>query len=373
MYAQSERKRDLTGGIRFPLFGGIIDFIMLMLQWFVITVEVFLRRDFGERYLSKLNYVFGAVFLGVVALGTGLISTVLGRFGSWRGETSGAFEGFSRAMLIYWLLYLLAGGLHLLRIKWREAAGVPLHSLEWGSSWLAYIPIGKRTISIGGWVTALLNAILAPLMRAIGRTQKAAEQKKLPDDYVPLNDVNAVTERLIEPFVTMVLAFVLGAASGSLTLAIWLYFSAFALLITSSYRYYQFRDQILDIRDQMIESTSVKGIMQNDRMRPGRMRITGGAKATLKQMADELQEHPEEARQIMRDDSVITRALAAINPELQNLQQSNQSAYRPAITTTTGEALPENGQDAPPATPAATMPEEPNPATTPPEEEQPRE
>ena len=367
MYAQSERKRDLTGGIRFPLFGGIIDFIMLMLQWFVITVEVFLRRDFGERYLSKLNYAFGVVLLGLWAFGAAMLgdfadSAFSGgnapsnriEFGSWlAGSGSGA-------MVLFWLGFVLAGSLHLARMSWREAVGLPLHSLEWGRSWLT--PLGKVVQVIGNKLGLLVLGI-------IGKFNKG----KLPDKYKPFPDVDAVTECFVEPVVMFFLSLILGAATGSVLLGVWLNFAAWALLLTSNYRYFMIRNQILDIRDQMIESTSVKGIMQNDRMRPGRMRITGGAKATLKQMADELQEHPEEARQIMRDDSAITRALAAINPELQNLQQSNQSAYRPAITTTTGEALPENGQDAPPATPAATMPEEPNPATTPPEEEQPRE
>ena len=60
------KRHDISGGIDFT--GGQLEMgrmiFYTILGWFSITIEAFLRYDFGERYYTKWNFIIGIWVLG---------------------------------------------------------------------------------------------------------------------------------------------------------------------------------------------------------------------------------------------------------------------------------------------------------------------
>jgi hypothetical protein len=173
---------------RMEFFATLVVFIT---SWFTVGVVGFLRKDFGERYLSWVNIFFGYTVVanftflgGVVAVGSG--------------------EGFSLLMLFFWLAFVGLSVYHRREISRKNRAGQQWHSFYMGTSWF---PIPCSAEVLHKWVEPGLV------------------------------------------FVASLLFWKLAVVVG-----IWLLICAISLLLQSHLVYYYERQEILDTRDARIEA-----------------------------------------------------------------------------------------------------------------------
>lgn len=179
---------------------GILTLVHWILGWFVMSVVVFLRRDFGERYLSWLNILFGMTAIGFF---TGIGNLLLSQ-----GSThlSWAIE-----LAYYGVIGL---GVYHRFIIWRKnKRGQLWHSYSPGSSLIRLPGVSVETIA-----------------------------------------------KWIEPLVLFVMAFV-AAELHDAPLRLWLIIGGFALLVHEQVSFYMQRQQFLDMRDAMIESRNWGAVM----------------------------------------------------------------------------------------------------------------
>jgi len=122
------------------------------MSWSTITLEVFIRREFGERYLS-----IGRVILGILTLRFFLgIANFRSTFSWIPGISPLASErSINRFFVICFMLLSL---LHLLRIIQRNNKGITYHSRSFGVSFLNFltklppVQIGELQFSITDFV-----------------------------------------------------------------------------------------------------------------------------------------------------------------------------------------------------------------------------
>jgi hypothetical protein len=118
----------------------------VFLGWASITLEVFVRRDFGERYLTAGRVLIGYLFIqAVMALANLRLVVMMVLPGA---EPPGAPTAIHRWFVSSFLLLSLV---HLLRIFLRNRAGIPWYSRAHGVSWLQFlIPLSGYRLS--DWV-----------------------------------------------------------------------------------------------------------------------------------------------------------------------------------------------------------------------------
>jgi hypothetical protein len=179
---------------------GILMLLHWILGWFVMSVVVFLRRNFGERYLSWLNILFGMTAVGFF---TGLGNLILSQRSSHLSYT---------IELAYYAVVSLSV-FHRV-IIWRKNRR--------GELWHSYNP-GTSLIRIPG----------------------------VPEEVVA---------KWVEPGVLFALAFMAGKF-GDTPLRWWLLIGSFALLVHEQVSYFMQRQQFLNLRDALIESKNWGAVM----------------------------------------------------------------------------------------------------------------
>ena len=172
---------------------GLLGLLHWILGWFVMSVVVFLRINFGERYLGWINILFGMTAVGLF---TGLGNIVLS-------------QGSSHLSYSIEAAYYGVVGLSVFHrvVIWRKNKN--------GQLWHSYNP-GTS------------------LIRLPGVSEEAVA-------------------KWIEPAVLFFLAYVAGKFNDS-PLRLWLMIGGFALLVHEQVSYFMQRQQFLDLRDALIES-----------------------------------------------------------------------------------------------------------------------
>ena len=240
--------RDVTGGEQ--TLGSYVpgyNLFNYVLGWISVPIETFLRRDFGERYYTKPNF-----FAGIVVLTVFNFSASLGRiFGKYTPESN---EGSLMGNVL--LAYLIIGIIHFLVIWWRDIMGTVRYSYDGGRSWLN--PIGKLVMR---FLNLFLDAFARFLVSVVAPDKKGQLEKGLP----VLNDVSTFTERFVEPFVVLVLGFI-AMGAGQIAMGFWLFLSVMALSLTTGIKHQAERGYVLDIRDQMLELTTMRGVLEGKEM-----------------------------------------------------------------------------------------------------------
>lgn len=131
------KERNVFGGFdqwagNFPLLNTMMHF----LQWFTVPAETLLRRDFGQRWYTKINFYAGLLiliwcnllqqagkmfgfFLG------GLIDEMSQR--NWAENPPTAFDRVVLGNSLFWILlaYLALGSYHFFKIRWRNYNRIP--------------------------------------------------------------------------------------------------------------------------------------------------------------------------------------------------------------------------------------------------------
>lgn len=182
-----------------------------LLGWWAVTVEVFIRHQFGERYFSLLKFLLASCLLGMYVW--------LGSFAALLGNQ------WSPSLILLWWAFMAASLLHLLDIQMRNWLGVVWHSQSYGLSWLSPL-VGARLIPILPW--------------------------RLTDWQL---------YRIIEPALCAILALLLYYLVDR-PLGTWLGLAALALFVRNNLAYAQARGRLLDLLDARIEATATASALE---------------------------------------------------------------------------------------------------------------
>ena len=250
----NDKSRNLTGGYNmlaaaFP----IINFIMFFLAWFTVPIEVLFRRNFGQRWLTVINFYVGFfVLMFFVSL-----ETLSGAFHSDNNvpiyqqqpgtATTTAPTGpsfyeslMNNSMVIILIIYLLIASYHFFRMWWRDRTSTALHSFDDGTS---------RFEPVAVYLMQLINIIAIPIIRLYMLLLPKEEQER--DIPIPplINDVTAFTNTVFEPLLLLLLMFIFPG-----TTRIWLLVSAAALAIYANWKETAKLNKVLDFRDSVIQA-----------------------------------------------------------------------------------------------------------------------
>jgi hypothetical protein len=191
MKLYGETRELLKGTESWRVYEVLLSIIGLICGCFAVSVVVFVRKDFGERYLSWPNLFFGySVVANFMFLGS--MFAVLAR---WGGQ---------QLMMLFWLAFIVASLYHRWEINRKIKAGVPWHSMYMGTSLLP-LPFSEEKIY-----------------------------------------------KFFEPALVFAAGYFLSPLSGQV--GVWLMISAFALFICNHIVFYNERRAMLDIRDAGIEA-----------------------------------------------------------------------------------------------------------------------
>ena len=106
-------------------FKGLTVFVAFVASWFALSVAVFIRKDFGERFLGWVNLWFAYTALANFAFFGNLISGYWGHGHSW-------------LISVVWFAFLAASAWHRFAIWARNRSGVQWHSYYAGRSLLPF-------------------------------------------------------------------------------------------------------------------------------------------------------------------------------------------------------------------------------------------
>lgn len=169
----------------------LLSVISLIAGCFAVSIVVFTRKDFGERYLSWLNLSFGYT---VVANFT-FLGSLFGALARWGGQ---------QVMVLFWLAFIAMSLYRRWEINRKNSAGLEWHSMYMGTSLLP-LPFSEEKIY-----------------------------------------------KFFEPALVFAAGHLLYGLSGQVS--VWLQISAVALFICNHIVYFNERRAMLDMRDAQIEA-----------------------------------------------------------------------------------------------------------------------
>lgn len=247
-----DKSRDVAGINKWSRSSRTIGFFMFLLGWFTIPVEVLLRRDFGQRWFTAVNFYTGLLLLAIFAT----IQLIMQIVWIWLKEIVGALANavnpfytepypsyidrlMDKSMLIVMVLYVLFGTYHRFKIWWRSRTNTYLHSFDDGTS---------RLEPIAGLLMRVLNISAIPFIWCYRHLLPKKQRKDIPMPKL-IQDRTAFANTVVEPLTLFILAwFLKGTAS------VWLGISAFALAIHANWKETAKLNKILDLRDSMMEA-----------------------------------------------------------------------------------------------------------------------
>ena len=252
-----DQSRDASGFNKWSRKSRTVDFIMSFLGWFTIPVEVFLRRDFGQRWFTTVNYYAGLFLLLILATIQYVIIVIVDFFRNLINEFVSSIDPFYEgdyyenedgmmdySMSLLLIAYLLMGAYHLFKIWWRNRTNTALHSFSDGTS---------RLEPLAGFLMSLINLMAAPLLQVciFLLPKKQRSDNPMPD---LISNRTAFANTVVEPLLLLFLAYKLHGM-----VSLWLSISAVSLAIHASWRETAKLNKILDFRDSIFDA---KAMMQ---------------------------------------------------------------------------------------------------------------
>lgn len=229
------------------------DIIMFLLKCFTIPVAVLLRRDFGERWLTPVNYFIGFLVLSGYSFGQQVGGSLQRTFSqpSFFEPNSAPIEepSFLSSFMsntMAWILwaYLILGVYHFFKMWWRNSTFTPFHSHSEGVS---------RLLPIGGHAMNLSNRLAAPIINLLMMTLPKEERDKAKEAPPLMVDSIAFTDTIFEPFFLFFLSIFL-SLFGMLIVSFWLFSSCIGLAIFAYFREQQRMNDWLNMRDASIDA-----------------------------------------------------------------------------------------------------------------------
>lgn len=228
---------------------------MLVLGWFTTPVEVFLRRDFGQRWFTVVNFYAGLFLLLMFATLQFFISVLWEWLHNWIDSILSSINplyepepyDFSdrlmdRSMVFIVMAYLILGSYHLFKIWWRNKANIALHSFNDGTS---------RLEPVAAWLMQVLNILAAPLVKLCLLFIPKQQRTEIPQPSL-INDKSVFANTILEPLLLLILAIKLHGI-----VSLWLFVSAVTLAIHASWRENAKLNKILDFRDSILDAKAM--------------------------------------------------------------------------------------------------------------------
>ena len=296
MNQQPQSPRNLLQA--YGLFKGpnvLAQILMGFLAPFAGSVEVFVRRDMGERYYTFGNFMAGLLAIGFIRL----LNFFLNSF------TSSGGSGFSLQsfnwLYMAWLAYIFMGIYHFFYQWYRDVAKEPIYSFDMGESrffWPAKVFL------------AVINRFVTIPLKVISLVLPRRHREHLLALDIRFKDYQAFAYKFLEPFTIILLGILFFPISGFVTF--WLVLSGLVLAVHSSQILSQERDMFLDMRDSQIMATQLQAALKSQ---SNTLRVSQNFKNTFTYMAEHIEESPELLNPMYNTPSV-TEALAMLNPDL---------------------------------------------------------
>lgn len=239
-----------------------LNWVMYFLMWFTVPVEVFFRRNLGQRWFTTVNFYIGLLVLAVFA-GMQRTGSLFGRsqnpFSAYPGfgqygeppveETPSFLERLeSHSMSVILVAYVVLSIYHFIIIWWRNRTFTAVHSLSNGDS---------RFEGIAYFLLRLINLAMVPIVAAIVRMLPEHEKQNMVSDELPpaFMDAERFADTIIEPLVLLILGLF---ASGSMSA--WLIVSGLAIAVSASFKHTARLNKLLDMRDSSLEAEDAQMI-----------------------------------------------------------------------------------------------------------------
>lgn len=263
-----------------------------------VPIEVFLRRDFGERHFTRINFIGGLIILIIWDMLGGLFGMVAGGFGLMNILMNRAVDHSANWFTGIIFLYIFLSMIHFITISWKNISGKAVHSFSAGRSWLTWLGI---------FIMWILNLVLDNVVRLVFVITRA-DKSRLPSYLPVLKDANTFTERFVEPWFLFYIA-MKAFANGQGTVGWWLIFSIMALNMFTGLRHQAERGIFLDYRDQLLEARGY-----NQAGRSGS--VSSASDRLIRQTAREVERNPDILPIIERENPSLANALEQISPRL---------------------------------------------------------
>ncbi len=284
MAPDNDKSRNVTGGYNMmALMFPFINFIMFLLGWFTVPVEVLFRRNFGQRWLTVINFYAGFFVLGVFTTIQTLASASYNT-SYYQQQPVGAnaepsfWESLmNKSMLIFLLAYLLISSYHFFRIWWGNRTNTALHSFNDGTS--RFEPIAELLLHV-------VNIAAVPIIRVYMLLLPKEERERKISVPPLLDDVTAFANTVFEPLLLLILALIFPGAT-----RMWLLISAAALAIYANWKETAKLNKVLDFRDSVIQATDMS-------KHHNLSELPSNETVILKQAAHTLKNNPEVAPQV---------------------------------------------------------------------------
>lgn len=249
---ETDQSRDIAGVNKWARSSRSVGFVMFILGWFTIPIEVFLRKDFGQRWFTAVNFYAGMFLLILFATIQYIWTMLLEWLQDFIDGVASSINPFyteepttltdkvmDKSMLYVLLIYTLMGSYHLFRIRWRNRNNTALHSFDDGTS---------RIARIADYLIQVMNVMTAPIMWACVRLLPRKERVGIPTPRL-INDNTAFTNTVAEPLLLLLLAIELHGI-----VSLWLFISAIALAVHANWKETAKLNKVLDFRDSVIEA-----------------------------------------------------------------------------------------------------------------------
>jgi len=279
----NDKSRNVTGGYNMlAQFFPFINFIMFLLGWFTVPIEVLFRRNFGQRWLTVINFYAGLFVLGVFTTIQGLAGALSSNSSYSYQQQQPATPSFwdslmSKSMLIFLLAYLLISSYHFFRMWWRDRTNTALHSFNDGRS--RFEPIAALLMDV-------VNIAAVPIIRLYMLLLPKEERERKIEVPPLINDLTAFTNTVFEPLLLLILVFIFPG-----TTRMWLLISAAALAIYANWKETAKLNKVLDFRDSVIQA---KDMSEHHNLSD----MPSTENLILRQAADTIKSNPEVAPKV---------------------------------------------------------------------------
>lgn len=303
---EADRSRDIAGVNKWARSSRAVGLIMLILGWFTIPVEVLLRRDFGQRWFTAVNFYAGLFLLLIFSMLQYLVALIWGAIERFISRLENVFNPdyvpeepsladrlIDRSMLFILAAYVLMGSYHRFKIWWRNRTNTALHSYDDGTS---------RLEPLAGYLMQIVNVLALPLVHLYARL---IPKKQRAGMSIPrfISDRSVFANTVVEPVLLLILAIRLHGI-----ISLWLFISAIALAVHASWKETAKLNKILDFRDSVIEAKVMAHLMSETQRSNAPMRI-------LKQAAETIKSDPEVTPHIAQRYPDLMSIIEEINRE----------------------------------------------------------
>lgn len=297
----------------FPL----LNYIMYFLAWFTVPIEVLFRRNFGERWLTFINFYVGLMVL-VFFTSMQAVGSLFSSFFRQPKSSPSFFGGFDQAppeevagpsfldhlmdhsMIIILLTYILIGSYHFFKMWWRNQTNTPLHSFDDGTS---------RLEPLSYYFMQLVNIAAVPVIRFYILFLPKRERQQI--QALPLvDDLTAFTNTVFEPLVLLLLSVFVFSGTAST----WLFMSAFAVAIYANWKETIKMNKALDFRDSVIEAKIMSGVSNQ----PQELQMSAAQGLVMRQVAQTVESNPQVAPAVKQQYPDLMSIIEDMNKEKMN-------------------------------------------------------